>query len=99
MSFARLMACLIAVLAASLSIAWAQELPGDIRAYSERRAGCNYWPSEPASSSVRRAEIQRHVRQLRCETIDREEAVLKNRYRNQPAFLEAIADAHDAMPD
>jgi len=36
---------------------------------------------------------------LRCDTIDREEAVLKNRYRDQPAMLEAIADAHDAMPD
>ena len=98
MSFARL-ACTIAALLASLSVAWAQELPGDIRAYSERRAGCNYWPSEPASSSARRTEIQRNIRGLRCDTIDREEAVLKNRYRDQPAMLEAIADAHDAMPD
>jgi hypothetical protein len=81
------------------SAAGAQDIPPDLKAYAERRAGCNYWPSEPAYDKTRKAEIQHHVRELRCDTIDREEAKLNARYHGQPALLEAIANAHDAMPD
>jgi hypothetical protein len=88
-----------AALLAFLSSAGAQDIPPDLKAYAERRAGCNYWPSEPAYDKTRKAEIQRHVRDLRCETLDREEVKLNTRYRGQPALLEAIANAHDAMPD
>jgi hypothetical protein len=90
---------MIAALLTFPSLAWAQDLPADVRAYSDRRAGCNYWPSEPAYDKTRKAEIQHKIRQLRCDTIDREEAKLNNRYHNQAALLEAIANAHDAMPD
>jgi hypothetical protein len=89
MSFARVTGGAIAALLAFLSLAWAQDLPPDVRAYAERRAGCNYWPSEPAYDRTRRDEIRRHVRELRCETIDREEAKLNARYQGQPAMLEA----------
>jgi hypothetical protein len=77
----------------------AQELPQDVKAYADRRAGCNYWPSERSTNAVRNGEIQRHIRQLRCDTLDREEAILKARYRDMPGMLDTIADAHDAMPD
>jgi len=90
---------LIAALLAFLSSAAAQDLPPDVRAYAQRRAGCNYWPSESAHDRTRKDEIQHHIRELRCETIDREEAKLNARYHGQPALLEVIANAHDAMPD
>jgi hypothetical protein len=77
----------------------ADELPGDVHAYINRRTGCNYWPSEPAFSKSRKAEIARNVRELRCATLDHEEAKLKARYQNKPDIVAAIADAHDAMPD
>ena len=99
MSFTRVTSGVVAALLAFPTFAWAQELPPDVKAYADRRAGCNYWPSEPAYDKTRKAEIQRHVRELRCETLNREEAKLNARYQGQPALLEAIANAHDAMPD
>jgi hypothetical protein len=99
MSFTRMIGGVIAALLALLSSAAAQDLPPDVKAYAERRAGCNYWPSEPAYDKTRKAEIQRNIRELRCETLVREEAKLNARYRGQPTLLEAIANAHDAMPD
>jgi hypothetical protein len=77
----------------------ADHLPRDVQAYVDRRAGCNYWPSEPAYDKVRKAEIERNVRNLRCSTLNHEEVVLQVRYRDKPDILTAIAEAHDAMPD
>lgn len=90
---------LVVAALAFVSSAAAQELSRDVRAYVNRRAACNYWPSERSTDPIRKGEIQRHVRQLRCDTLDREEAVLNARYRDTPSILDAIADAHDAMPD
>jgi hypothetical protein len=77
----------------------ADNLPSDAQAYVDRRKACNYWPSEHASGKLRRGEIARHVRELNCPTLDREEAVLNARYRDKPDIVAVIADAHDAMPD
>ena len=77
----------------------ADAVPKDVQAYMDRRAGCNYWPSEPAYSQTRKDEIAGQVRKLRCSTLDHDEAQLLARYKNQPDILKAIADAHDAMPD
>jgi hypothetical protein len=77
----------------------ADNLPSDVQAYVDRRTGCNYWPSETAKSKLRRAEIARNVRALNCPTLDHEEAMLQARYQRKPELLQAIADAHDAMPD
>jgi hypothetical protein len=80
----------------------AETLPSDAQAYVDRRKACNYWPSEHASRKLqplRHAEIEHHVRELNCPTLDHEEAVLNARYKGEPDILAAIADAHDAMPD
>ncbi len=77
----------------------ADDLSADVQAYVDRRKACNYWPSEHASGKLRRGEIERHVRELNCSTLDREEAVLNARYKGKPDILAAVADAHDAMPD
>jgi hypothetical protein len=77
----------------------ADQLPKDVQAYVDRRTGCNYWPSEPAYDKIRKAEIERNVRNLRCSTLTHDEAVLQTRYRDKPDILTAIADAHDAMPN
>ena len=80
----------------------ADDLSADVQAYVDRRKACNYWPTEQASRKserLRRGEIERHVRELNCPTLDREEAVLNARYKGKPDILAAIADAHDEMPD
>lgn len=80
--------------------AMADGLPGDVQRYVDRREACNYWPSEWAPRhSVREHEIERHTRNLHCDTLDHELAVLEARYRKRPAMLDALHDAHDAMPD
>jgi hypothetical protein len=89
-----------ALLSAALDCARAaDQIPADAQAYVDRRTGCNYWPSEPAVDKLRKAEIERHVRNLRCSTLDHDEAQMLARYKDQPDILKAIADAHDAMPD
>jgi hypothetical protein len=77
----------------------ADDLPGDVQSYIARRTGCNYWPSEPATDKLRRAEIARNVRELHCTTLNGDEAKLKARYSKKPGVLTAIAGAHDAMRD
>ena len=77
----------------------ADNLPREVQSYVDRRTGCNYWPSEPAYDKARKAEIERNVRELRCATLDHDEAKLRARYHGKPNLLKAIADAHDAMPD
>jgi hypothetical protein len=94
--FASMTFCLGALFATS---ALADELPADAKAYIDRRTGCNYWLSEPATTSLRKLEIARHIRELRCTTLDHDESEMNARYRGKPEMLTAIADAHDAMPD
>jgi hypothetical protein len=77
----------------------ADNLPGDVQTYVNRRTGCNYWPSETSKSKLRKAEIAHNVRALHCATLDHDEAELQARYQREPELLQAIADAHDAMPD
>jgi len=93
---------LVMLVAVTAPVFAADELPSDAQAYIDRRKACNYWPSEQASrksEKLRRGEIDRHVRELNCPTLDREEAVMNARYKGKPDILAAIADAHDAMPD
>jgi predicted PP-loop superfamily ATPase len=92
----------VSVFFALVPAAIADDLSADVQAYVDRRKACNYWPSEQASrksEKLRRGEIQRHIRELNCPTLDREEAVLNARYKGKPDILAAVADAHDAMPD
>jgi hypothetical protein len=80
--------------------AMADGLPGDVQRYIDRREACNYWPGERAPRhSLRAAEIERHNRNLHCDTLDHELAVLEARYRRTPMLLDAMHAAHDAMPD
>jgi hypothetical protein len=80
--------------------ACAADLPGDVQAYVDRREACNYWPSETAPRHSHRAdEIEHHIRNLHCDTLGREEAVLRARYPHDSAALDAMDQARDALPD
>ena len=88
------------VLAGFTSYSYAADLPGDVQAYVDRRAACNYWPNETAPRHSHRAdEIEHHTRNLHCDTLGREEAVLKARYRGDATLLDAIDQARDALPN
>lgn len=64
--------------------------PKDVARYVERRAGCNHWLGEEPYDKPRAAEINRVVRQLRCERLDRDEMALRARYGAKPDLLKLI---------
>lgn len=69
----------------------------DIASYIERRKACNHWLGEEGYDAARRAEINRHIRSLRCLVLDKQEKVLLHRYRHHPDITERIRAAHDAL--
>jgi hypothetical protein len=66
-------------------------LPGEIRDYMMRRAGCNHWMSEPwpdddkdEASRDRRAQIEEAIKEMRCEQLDEEKLALAKCYADIP---------------
>jgi len=84
----------------SATATFAQDVPSDAGRYIARREACNYWPYETAPRhSARAHEIERHTRNLHCDTLDHELAILEARYRDDGHVLGAMRDAHDAVPE
>jgi hypothetical protein len=70
-------------------------LPAEVRVLIDRRADCNHWAGEEPYDRDRKREIQRAIRDLRCETVPREETRLRRRYAKLPQVLLALADTRD----
>ena len=70
--------------------------PQAVRALIERRAGCNHWTGEEPYDEPRRREIERAVRDLRCDTLDMDERKLRKRYARHPGVLRLIERTRDA---
>ena len=64
--------------------------PADVGGYMDRRAGCLHWASEEPYDADRRAQINGALTKLGCNTIDADEAALRQKYAGQPAALVAI---------
>ena len=70
-------------------------LPAPVRAFIVRRAGCNHWGGEDAYEAARGRDIRRALRELRCDTIDRDERVVRARFAHEHAILRAISGARE----
>lgn len=70
-------------------------LPADVRVLIDRRADCNHWAGEEPYDRARKREIDKAIRDLRCETVQREETRLRRRYAKLPQVLLALADTRD----
>lgn len=68
-------------------------LPSDAAAIVIRRTACNHWLGEDAYDRARAREIQRAVKQNRCDDLDRDEAALRARYAKDAAIIKALDDA------
>lgn len=66
--------------------------PAAVRAFVERRTGCNHWTGEEPYDAARRREIERALTDLRCDRLDADEAVLVRRFGGD-AELRALLDA------
>ena len=82
----------------SLSSVVAVAAPRDVANYVDRREGCNHWAGEEGYDAARRAEINKAIADLRCTALDRDEGILRHRYRHNPAVLRHIRKARDTYP-
>jgi nitric oxide reductase activation protein len=91
---------IVAVIAllAVLDGAQAASMPPDVLRYADRREGCNHWAGEEGYDAARRAEINKAIADLRCTALNRDERVLRHRYRHNPAVLRHIRKARDTYP-
>jgi hypothetical protein len=65
-------------------------LPADVRHVLKRREDCDHWLGEEPYDADRRREIERAVRKLRCDTLERDEARLRRRYVTHPAIIDRL---------
>ena len=66
--------------------------PAAVRAFIDRRTGCNHWAGEEPYDAARRREIDRALADLRCDRLDADEAALLRRFGGD-AELRALLDA------
>jgi hypothetical protein len=70
-------------------------LPQDAAAVVTRRAMCNHWAGEEPYDKARAREIERAIKQNKCESLDGDEAAVRKRYANDPKVIKALKDAED----
>jgi len=89
--------CAIAMglLAASglVTSGWAgnlDRLPKDAAAVVERLSVCAHFANEEATDKARAREIEKAIRQYRCDRIDRDEAAIRKRYADHPDVVKEL---------
>ena len=90
---------------ASEATAAMRAMPRDVRVLIDRRLGCNHWWGEPVdrksrdpAARGRARQIDEALRELRCDTVEREEVRLARRYARSPAILKALRETRDWQP-
>jgi hypothetical protein len=68
------------------------DVPKDIQAFLDCRAGCDHWTGEEPYDAARRRQIEAAIADLKCVRIERDQAALRKRYANDPRLLDAIAN-------
>ena len=71
----------------------AQTVPVDVYDYAARSVGCDHWGGEEPYDAERRAEIERAVADLRCQTLSADGAAVKAKYADRPGLKAIIARA------
>ena len=69
--------------------------PAPVRAFIQRRQGCNHWSGEEAYDQDRAKEIAAALRQLRCREIEADGTALRRRYVRQPEILDLLTRTVD----
>ena len=73
------------------------DLPREVGQFVERRMECDHWTGEEAYDKARGREINRAIRELRCERIERDDRRLMERYSGSPKVLEALRIAREGV--
>jgi hypothetical protein len=69
--------------------------PPEVATFIDRRAGCNYWSSEPPFDSERVAEIKKVMDDLKCHALAHDEKNLRARYAKSPSVLKALDETRN----
>ena len=75
----------------------ARKAPAQIVELVRRRSECDHWTGEEPYDRQRAAEIERAVRELRCATLERDEAAARQRHSGNPVALQLLDIARDNL--
>jgi hypothetical protein len=67
----------------------------DVAAIAERIAMCTHFAGEEPYDAARRREIASAIKKYRCDRLDRDEAVLRKRYKDNHAALAVLQKARE----
>ena len=70
-------------------------LPRDAAAVVTRRVMCDHWTGEEPYDKARAREIERAIKQNKCDSIEGDEAVVRKRHANDRKIIKALDDAKD----
>ena len=73
-------------------------LPKNVRNFIDRRANCNHWAGEEPYDAERKAQIEAATNQLRCGSLEKDEATLSRRYSKNGRALKALRASKDLTP-
>jgi len=71
--------------------------PKQVVAFIERRADCNHFLGEEPYDKEREAELNRTIRELRCDRIDRDEQTLRRAYAKNRVILSLLDETADML--
>ncbi len=75
-----------------------KNMPSNVSKFIDRQAMCNHWAGEESYDEKRRQEINSATKDLKCDSLARDERHLNEKYKNKPAVLESIKNAKEYEP-
>ena len=69
--------------------------PKDVAAIAERIVMCTHFAGEAPYDAARRKEIVSTMKKYRCDRLNADEAVLRERYKDNHAALAILQKAHE----
>lgn len=70
-----------------------RDIPAEVAAHIDRAEGCLHWAGEEPYDAARRKQIESALARLRCSTLERDGAALKQRYRQDGHIVKALRSA------
>jgi hypothetical protein len=70
-----------------------KNMPISVKKVIERQVACNHWAGEEPYDAERAKEIEKAVNQLKCSTLEQDEAKLIKKYKARADVKEAINQA------
>lgn len=74
-----------------------KDMPPDAALIIERIVGCNHWSGQESANKERAEQINKAVTQLRCDTLEQDQAKLLKLYQNNYEVKMRIQDAQSVF--